>query len=319
MSIFADHDPPSFLDETWLRQLSDSDELSETDSLFDEIPDNSACHPEIPSTTCSGTSMLCSTCVVGRRKPPPIPGFYLDPSVAIPPKRAEQLFLSCMDTYFRNGDVNQVMLFGRARERASSDIRKSQLGDIPFHPQVNSGLPAFLCALLSDLEALLRPSLPPHTHRLLFPPLSEPARARQAIVNLYRPGEGISPHVDLLRRFGDGIIGVSLGSGCVMSFRKELNEMQNSSHERTEQELEERGFIRDGNGVRWDLYLPERSILVLSDEARYEWTHGIEGRGSDMVVADDGKNGTQCIERDSRISVTFRWLLPGAEIVGDNP
>ncbi|KAG2422279.1 hypothetical protein HXX76_016156 [Chlamydomonas incerta] len=41
----------------------------------------------------------------------------------------------------------------------------------------------------------------------------------QAIVNLYRPGEGIVDHVDLAR-FQDGIVGVSCGGPVVMDFRR---------------------------------------------------------------------------------------------------
>ncbi|GFR46236.1 hypothetical protein Agub_g7781 [Astrephomene gubernaculifera] len=41
----------------------------------------------------------------------------------------------------------------------------------------------------------------------------------QAIVNLYRPGEGITPHVDLAR-FQDGIVGVSVGGPAVMHFSR---------------------------------------------------------------------------------------------------
>ncbi|KXZ48036.1 hypothetical protein GPECTOR_31g400 [Gonium pectorale] len=41
----------------------------------------------------------------------------------------------------------------------------------------------------------------------------------QAILNLYRPGEGITPHVDLAR-FQDGIVGASLGGPVVMHFTK---------------------------------------------------------------------------------------------------
>eukprot|EP00198_Chlamydomonas_reinhardtii_P010033 XP_001699370.1 predicted protein [Chlamydomonas reinhardtii] len=41
----------------------------------------------------------------------------------------------------------------------------------------------------------------------------------QAIVNLYRPGEGIMDHVDLAR-FQDGVVGVSVGGPIVMDFRR---------------------------------------------------------------------------------------------------
>ncbi|KAJ6468962.1 hypothetical protein DFH09DRAFT_1222044 [Mycena vulgaris] len=124
------------------------------------------------------------------------------------------------------------------------------------------------------------------------PSSSRPRRraARQAILNLYRPGEGITPHVDLLRRFGDGIVGVSFGSGCLMQFAR----------------------VAEAEGVRpLNLFLPERSVLVLSGDARYGWTHGIEERTADLVA------GTGVVERGVRLSITFRWLLPGADVVGE--
>ncbi len=40
-------------------------------------------------------------------------------------------------------------------------------------------------------------------------------RAYRAIINLYRPGESIVPHVSQLRRFRYGIVGVSLGDSGV--------------------------------------------------------------------------------------------------------
>lgn len=39
----------------------------------------------------------------------------------------------------------------------------------------------------------------------------------QIVLNRYRPGEGICPHVDLLR-FEDAVAIVSLGSAAVMTF-----------------------------------------------------------------------------------------------------
>ena len=103
----------------------------------------------------------------------------------------------------------------------------------------------------------------------------------------------------------------------------------------------------DGSGVpakgadpeqhrdRWDLYLPERSVLVLSEDARYGWTHGIDKITKDYVSASEadadvnldsdgaserlvgnGHAGGRWIERGVRLSVTFRWLLPGADVVG---
>lgn len=51
-------------------------------------------------------------------------------------------------------------------------------------------------------------------------PLNTHTHTPQAIVNLYRPGEGISAHLDLAR-FEDGVVGVSLGGPAVMHFRRQ--------------------------------------------------------------------------------------------------
>jgi hypothetical protein len=64
------------------------------------------------------------------------------------------------------------------------------------------------------------------------------------------------------------------------------------------------------------LFLPERSLIVLSGDARYNWTHGIEKRTADVVVDLESRPGYRVVERGVRLSITFRWLLPGADIVG---
>jgi len=154
--------------------------------------------------------------------------------------------------------------------------------------------------------------LPPHVHALLFVGKDNIPRARQAIINLYDPGEGISPHVDLLKRFDDGILGISFGSGCVMSFEKVVTEAK----EDTGLGAEHRDMDAHKARNQWDLYLPERSILVLSEESRYRWTHAIEGRLSDVVENENDSSEWSTVMRRTRLSITYRWLLPGADIVG---
>jgi hypothetical protein len=247
---------------------SDSD--SDVDSLFDE-----------PHTD------------IAMRTTPPITGLFVPP-IRLPPELADDIVQQCMSLYFDGRDVNQIMLFGRTTSE--------------HHGNMGGGLPAFLITLLHRLADLLRDHLPEPVHEMLFPPKDAPPRARQAILNLYHPGEGISPHVDLLKRFDDGIIGVSFGSGCVMSFERVKGQ-------------EKKLIGKDkanGDRDRWDLYLEDRSVLVLSDDARYNWTHGINGRPNDFVVSEkeDGQGEPEWIERKTRLSITFRWLLPGADIVG---
>lgn len=178
----------------------------------------------------------------------------------------------------------------------------------PSLPSTNSGIPQFLKDLLKILSVSLQAILPNATHKLLFPLPGTPAQARQVIINLYRPGEGITPHVDLLDRFGDGIIGVSLGSGCVMRFTKvrpnSVAEESNHNH-------------RLCNTCRaWDVFLPHGSVYVMSDEARYGWTHGIDGRREDWVRKSVDSEMGRWVMRSIRVSITFRWLLPGADAVG---
>ncbi|KAI0265051.1 hypothetical protein BC834DRAFT_814182, partial [Gloeopeniophorella convolvens] len=211
---------------------------------------------------------------------PPIPGLFYDPGLLLPAELADSVLHACTTAFFADPRVNQVMLFGRAGRA--------------------DGLPPFLRALLDAAAALLQPpALPPAAHALLFPLPGHAPRARQAIVNLYRPGEGIAPHVDLLRRFGDGIVGVSLGAGAAMRFA------------RAEGEHDAPGA--DGEAPA-EVWLPPRSVIALMGEARYGWTHGIAPRARDRVA--DGQGGWAWCARGVRVSVTFRWLLPGAEVVG---
>lgn len=207
-----------------------------------------------------------------RRTTPPVPGLHYDSdNLRIPSELGAALLDSINEHgYFRHGS-NQVMLFGRASSRAG-------------------GLPSFLNTLLEELAGILRPHVPPSTYDLLFPTVSN--QSRQAILNRYKPGEGITPHVDLLKRFGDGIIGVSLGAGCAMDFK----EVDGDAH--------------------WSIWLPPLSVIVLEGDARYRWTHGIEHVQKDWVSKGGSNDEGEWINRGLRTSITLRWFLPGADIVG---
>lgn len=111
-------------------------------------------------------------------------------------------------------------------------------------------------------------------------PISQklPFKPDQAIVNEYQPGQGISAHVDCVPCFGDTIASLTLGSGATMQ------------------------FTQPKTGQKEELHLQECSLIVLSDAARYEWTHAIPGRKSDVV------NGFK-VERNRRISLTFRTMI----------
>jgi hypothetical protein len=98
----------------------------------------------------------------------------------------------------------------------------------------------------------------------------------QMLVNEYFPGQGIALHQDY-EPFDRTVVSLSLLSPCVMDFR----------------------HVTDGR--RESLLVVPRSLLVLSDEARYEWQHGIANRKSDRWKG-------AVIRRGRRLSVTFRLL-----------
>ncbi len=105
-----------------------------------------------------------------------------------------------------------------------------------------------------------------------------PEIADQVIVNEYEQGQGISRHIDCEPCFQDTIVSLSLGWGCFMDFTNE---------DKTE---------------KVSVWLAPRSIVVLSEEARYKWWHGIAARKSDM------RNGRR-VDRERRVSLTFRKVI----------
>lgn len=111
------------------------------------------------------------------------------------------------------------------------------------------------------------------------------------IVNGYKPGEGITSHVDLLK-FDDGIAIVSLGSLATMTFTKADNRNLSgkgctvSAPLHTELETvhqEENRFscssicpsAASENSLQCDIYLEPGDLLLMHGEARYTWKHGI--------------------------------------------
>lgn len=170
------------------------------------------------------------------------------------------------------------MLFGRTRQGADGELV--------------SGLPGFLDELLQLLSVTCRPYVEERVWRMLF--LNPDLRSRQVILNRYLPGEGISSHVDLLQRYDDGIIGVSLGSGCAMEFTRVCPISDEPNH---------------------SIWLPESSVVILEGDARYKWAHGIKGLHGDCVL-EEGAINPIWIPRRTRTSITLRWMLPNADLVG---
>jgi alkylated DNA repair dioxygenase AlkB len=96
----------------------------------------------------------------------------------------------------------------------------------------------------------------------------------QMLVNEYVPGQGIALHRDY-EPYDRTVASLSLLAPCLMDFR------------------------RAADGVRESLWLERRSLLVLSDEARYDWEHGIARRKRDRWQG-------VYHSRSRRVSITFR-------------
>ncbi|KAL7457868.1 hypothetical protein ACHAWC_011438 [Mediolabrus comicus] len=109
----------------------------------------------------------------------------------------------------------------------------------------------------------------------------------QLTINEYNPGEGIGSHVDTITAFDDGLLIVTLNGGIVMEFRKVVD-------------------VGDENQMRKLVYLPPRSLAVLSGDARYKYEHMIVSRMTDTV------NG-EIIPRKLRVSLTLRTALTAPE------
>ena len=99
----------------------------------------------------------------------------------------------------------------------------------------------------------------------------------QVIVNEYLPGQGISAHVDCEPCFGPVIASLSLCGSAEMTFKKR------------------------STGERHSAILEPANLLILSGEARYDWTHEIPARKSDVV---EGVRQP----RKRRVSLTFRTV-----------
>lgn len=100
-------------------------------------------------------------------------------------------------------------------------------------------------------------------------------KPNQVIVNEYDPGQGIESHTDDVKYFKSEIAGLSISSQCCMLFTF--------------------------GEYKIEVLLPRRSLLIMKDDARYLWKHGIIKRKSDM------ENGKR-IKRTKRISITFRTV-----------
>ncbi|TGO59547.1 hypothetical protein BCON_0043g00040 [Botryotinia convoluta] len=148
-------------------------------------------------------------------------------------------------------------------------------------------------------------------------PFEEEGGVDQFTVQYYPPGTGIPPHVDTHSAFGEYLYSLSLGSPVPMGFKRcGVNEerkmrrpkrslgegVANGRREKAEEDGEE----------KWEVWLRERSLLVMRGEARYGFAHGIRGRKFDEDV--DGGGESVKRRREGRWSITMRSVKRGAEM-----
>lgn len=92
-------------------------------------------------------------------------------------------------------------------------------------------------------------------------------------VNEYPPGVGLSPHIDTHSAFEAFILSLSLAGPCIMEFRRYSDGVWSQRHPSSNEEKD--NCSDNSNYVRKTVYLPPRSMLLLSGEARYAWHHYI--------------------------------------------
>ncbi|XP_040987345.1 alkylated DNA repair protein ALKBH8 homolog isoform X5 [Juglans microcarpa x Juglans regia] len=134
-----------------------------------------------------------------------------------------------------------------------------------------------------------------------FPNLDDSANIvlDQLTVNEYPTGVGLSPHVDTHSAFEGFIFSLSLAGPCIMEFRQYaecawLPNHTSSPSMKMQSPEDDKSFLRRA------IYLPPRSMLLLSGEARYAWHHYIPHHKIDLVKDSVIRRGSR------RVSFTFR-------------
>lgn len=127
----------------------------------------------------------------------------------------------------------------------------------------------------------------------------------QLTVNEYPSGVGLSPHIDTHSAFEGPILSLSLDGPCIMEFRRFSDGVwfphpDSITDRKIENPESSSSFIRKA------LYLPPRSMLLLTGEARYAWHHYIPHHKVDFVNDSVIRRGSR------RVSFTFRKVRTGS-------
>ncbi|XP_072986842.1 alkylated DNA repair protein ALKBH8 homolog [Typha latifolia] len=124
----------------------------------------------------------------------------------------------------------------------------------------------------------------------------------QLTVNEYPSGVGLSPHIDTHSAFDDLIFSLSLAGPCIMEFRKYPEGTWKPPDDVI---VDKVSSSQCSTFARKAIFLPARSMLLLSGEGRYAWHHYIPHHKIDTV-------GDHVVRRSSRrVSFTFRKVRRG--------
>ncbi|KAJ0989799.1 hypothetical protein J5N97_008155 [Dioscorea zingiberensis] len=200
-----------------------------------------------------------------------IPGVYLVHDFITPGE--EQALLAAVDARpWKSLAKRRVQHYGYEFLYESRNVdTKQYLGD----------LPSFVSHILDKIS--LFPGPDENKCRLMD----------QLTVNEYPPGVGLSPHIDTHSAFDELIFSLSIAGPCIMEFRK-YPQGTRYPLGGSVVDMEEDNFIRKA------IFLPPRSMLLMSGEGRYAWHHYIPHHKIDIVKG-------QTIKRSSRrVSFTFR-------------
>ncbi|KAH9448348.1 hypothetical protein Pst134EB_022333 [Puccinia striiformis f. sp. tritici] len=234
---------------------------------------------------------------------PAVPGLYYLPNFIDHIKESEWMSEISKLNFFSHQSKNQMMFFSCPDEfpEQSPQDDHNQNQDLVHQQQQHSFLnwPTFLVNLIDRLPSLLAAVNSEDLDHLndLFFGSDKSNLPWQVIINLYRPGEGIEQHVDLIERFDEIILGISLGSNVAMEFKPVNQNGTNTGHQ---------------------LYLEQRSGYIIAREARYDWTHGIRANQKYDWVRDSSSHETRKVLRvRTRVSITIRRLKSSADLLKD--
>eukprot|EP01062_Namystynia_karyoxenos_P049077 TRINITY_DN37501_c0_g1_i1.p2 TRINITY_DN37501_c0_g1~~TRINITY_DN37501_c0_g1_i1.p2 ORF type:complete len:282 (+),score=72.49 TRINITY_DN37501_c0_g1_i1:89-934(+) len=136
------------------------------------------------------------------------------------------------------------------------------------------------------------------------------------ICNRYEPGEGLVPHVDLLR-FADGVAGLTLCGSAALRFEPAPPPAAEGPSAAAPPAAGQRlqpgaaapaesfpAPAGGGDAGAVEVFLGPGDLYAMSGDARYRWRHGIPAR-----AADAGPDGAP-VPRSVRVSLTLRRLVP---------